>query len=286
MYKAKERGRNNFQFFREDMNASAERKLRTEHELRRALERHELELYYQPKVRISDQRIVGMECLLRWNHPERGLLLPVEFIEVAEETGIIIPIGNWVIGEACRATKHLVASYGAPLRIAINISPLQFRDPNLVQIIRRALRESELEASCLELEITETMLMDAVEAAAMTIDRLHELGVKLAIDDFGTGYSSLNYLKKFPIDTVKVDRSFVKDIPNDPDDMEITAAVIAMAHRLKMAVVAEGVETAEQLAFLSQHNCEYAQGFLFSQAQPLEAITRLLAPNVRLLHGR
>jgi EAL domain-containing protein (putative c-di-GMP-specific phosphodiesterase class I) len=148
------------------------------------------------------------------------------------------------------------------------------------------LRESELEASCLELEITETMLMDAVEAAAMTIDRLHELGVKLAIDDFGTGYSSLNYLKKFPIDTVKVDRSFVKDIPNDPDDMEITAAVIAMAHRLKMAVVAEGVETAEQLAFLSQHNCEYAQGFLFSQAQPLEAITRLLAPNVRLLHGR
>ena len=179
----------------------------------------------------------------------------------------------------------MVEQTGQEFEIAINISPRQFKDPNLVTNIRKALRETGLNPSTLEVEITETMLMGDIEAANQTVQRLHELGVKLAIDDFGTGYSSLNYLKKFPIDTVKVDRSFIMDIPTSSDDMAITSAVIAMAHRLNMQVVAEGVETPEQLEFLLKHHCEYAQGYLFSKAVPLENITRLLAPNVRLLRG-
>jgi len=263
----------------------AERKLRTENELRRAYDRGELVLYYQPKVLIRDQSIVGTESLLRWNHPERGLLSPIEFMDVAEETGLIGQIGNWIIEEACRAAKRMTEIHGDHLTTAINISPHQFRDPSLVQTIRRAIRLADLDPTAVEIEITETILMDDIGAAAITIERLHQLGVKIAIDDFGTGYSSLNYLKKFPIDTVKVDRSFVMDIPNNTDDMEITSAVIAMAHRLSMSVVAEGVETPEQLSFLMQNDCEYAQGYLFSKPQPLHAIEQLLVPNVRLLRG-
>ena len=285
MYRAKEHGRNNFQFYSEEMNTNAVKRLRTEYELRRALDRQEFELYYQPKVRLSDQRIVGMECLIRWHHPERGLLSPVEFIDIAEETGAIVDIGSWVIGEACRAGKSLCDQLGSELEIAINISPRQFKDPNLVSTIRRALRETGLNPSSLEIEITETMLMSEVEAANQTVRKLHQLGLKLAIDDFGTGYSSLNYLKKFPIDTVKVDRSFIMDIPQSADDMAITSAVIAMAHRLNMSVVAEGVETPEQLEFLQNNGCEFAQGYLFSKPLPIASIRPMLSPNIRLLHG-
>ena len=179
----------------------------------------------------------------------------------------------------------MVAQTGHEIEIAVNISPRQFKDSNLVNNIRRSLRETGLNPHVLEVEITETMLMGDIEAANQTVQRLHELGVKLAIDDFGTGYSSLNYLKKFPIDTVKVDRSFVMDIPKSSDDMAITSAVIAMAHRLNMAVVAEGVETREQLEFLQEHGCEYAQGYLFSKPMPLAKVKSMLAPNVRLLRG-
>ena len=285
MYRAKEQGRNNYQFYSEEMNTNAIARLQTEYELRRALERNEFVLFYQPKIRLVDQKIVGVECLLRWQHPERGLLLPGEFIDVAEETGTIVDMGNWVIRTACEAAKNLAKESGSPVDTALNISSRQFRDPNLVSTIRKALRQSGLDPKHLEVEITETMLMHDVEAASETVRQLHDLGVKLAIDDFGTGYSSLNYLKKFPIDTVKVDRSFVMDIPNSSDDMAITSAVIAMAHRLNMKVVAEGVETPEQLEFLLQQQCEYAQGFLFSKAVPLEQIKQLLAPNVRLLRS-
>jgi diguanylate cyclase (GGDEF)-like protein len=286
MYRAKEHGRNNYQYYSEEMNTNAVHRLRLEYEMRRALERQEFVLYYQPKIRLTDQQVTGVECLIRWQHPERGLLSPVEFIDVAEETGAIVDIGSWVIAEACRAGRAMVKQTGREFEIAINISPRQFKDPNLVNNIRKALRETGLNPSTLEVEITETMLMGDIEAANQTVQRLHELGVKLAIDDFGTGYSSLNYLKKFPIDTVKVDRSFIMDIPVSSDDMAITSAVIAMAHRLNMAVVAEGVETREQLEFLQEHGCEYAQGYLFSKPLPLSNVKSMLLPNVRLLRGR
>jgi len=285
MYRAKEHGRNNYQYYSEEMNTNAVHRLRTEYELRRALERNEFELYYQPKVRLSDQQVTGVECLVRWQHPERGLLSPVEFIDIAEETGVIVDLGTWVIEEACRAGRTIVEQTGREFEIAVNISPRQFKDPNLVANIRKCLRETGLNPNTLEVEITETMLMGDIEAANQTVQKLHELGVKLAIDDFGTGYSSLNYLKKFPIDTVKVDRSFIMDIPDSADDRAITSAVIAMAHRLNMAVVAEGVETRDQLEFLQSNGCEYAQGYLFSKPVPLANVRSMLAPNVRLLRG-
>jgi diguanylate cyclase (GGDEF)-like protein/PAS domain S-box-containing protein len=285
MYRAKEKGRNNCQFYSEELNTNAVKRLRTEYELRRALERSEFELHFQPVVRLADQSIVGVECLLRWNHPERGPVPPDEFIPIAEETGAIVEIGNWVVQEACAAGRLMAEQRGAPISIAVNISPRQFRDPELVSTIRRSLRLAHLDPACLELEITETMLMQDVEATSEIVERLHKLGIRLAIDDFGTGYSSLNYLKKFPISTVKVDRSFVTDIPESSDDMEITAAVIAMAHRLKMQVVAEGVETQAQLEFLAEQDCDFAQGYLFSRALPLKDIRPLLGANVRLLRG-
>jgi diguanylate cyclase (GGDEF)-like protein len=286
MYRAKEKGRNNYQFYSEELNTNAVRRLRTEYELRRALERSEFELHFQPVVRLTDQSIVGVECLLRWNHPERGPVPPDDFISIAEDTGAIVEIGNWVIEEACAAGRLMTEQRGAPVSIAVNISPRQFRDPELVSTIRHSLRRARLEPACLELEITETMLMGDVEAASEIVRRLHKLGIRLAIDDFGTGYSSLNYLKKFPISTVKVDRSFVADIPESSDDMEITAAVIAMAHRLKMQVVAEGVETQAQLDFLAEQDCDFAQGYLFSHALPLQDIRPMLGSNVRLLRGQ
>ena len=285
MYRAKDNGRNNFQFYSEEMNTDAVTRLRTEYELRRALENHEFELYYQPKVRLTDQKIVGVECLIRWQHPERGLLGPIEFINVAEETGAIVEIGTWIIEEACAAGRTLCEAAGWDVQIAINISPRQFRDPNLVATIRRSMRETGLNPHNLEIEITETMLMGDIEAANETVHRLHDLGVSLAIDDFGTGYSSLSYLKKFPIDTVKVDRSFIMDIPESSDDKAITSAVIAMAHRLNMEVVAEGVETKDQLDFLLREGCDFAQGYLFSKPRSLASVTPMFAPNVRLLRG-
>lgn len=283
MYRAKEHGRNNYQFYSEEMNTNAVRRLRTEYELRRALERSEFELFFQPKVRLEDRQLTGVECLIRWRHPERGLLAPDAFIDVAEENGAIIDIGRWVISQACEAAGRFSEASGREIEIAINISPRQFKDPNLVANIRRAMRESGMNPGMLEIEITETMLMGDIEAANQTVQKLHEIGVKLAIDDFGTGYSSLNYLKKFPINTVKVDRSFITDIPDSADDCAITAAVIAMAHQLNMEVVAEGVESKEQLTFLQEQGCEYAQGYLFSKPVPLSGIGALLAPKVRLL---
>jgi diguanylate cyclase (GGDEF)-like protein/PAS domain S-box-containing protein len=284
MYKAKERGRNNYQFYSEDLNTNAVKRLRTEYEIRQALERKEFELYYQPKISIADNEIVGVESLVRWNHPERGLLAPDEFIGIAEDTGSIIDLGSWIIEEACRASKILSQCQRRPIQVAINISPRQFRDPNLVTTVRRGLREAQMDPEHIELEITETMLMQDVEAAQATVVRLSELGVKIAIDDFGTGYSSLNYLKRFPINTVKVDRSFVMDIPGNTDDMAITRAVIAMAHQLKMEVVAEGVETKAQLQFLAEQRCEYAQGWLFSKARPLDEIVQLIQSNAGIIH--
>lgn len=283
MYRAKERGRNNYQYFSEEMNTKAQSRLKTENELREALRMQQFELFYQPKVRLSDNRIIGVEALIRWHHPERGLLSPDQFIGVAEETGVIVGIGSWVIEAACISARELSAQAGTPIQMGINISPRQFRDPDLLRTIRRCIRETGISAAQLELEITETMLMDDADAALFTIERLRELGVRLAIDDFGTGYSSLNYLKRFPIDTVKIDRSFVMEIPHNNEDMAITTAIIAMAHRLNLEVVAEGIETSEQLKFLADHDCEYGQGYLFSRPIPLLEIRKFLDPNVSLM---
>ena len=285
MYRAKERGRNNYQYYSEEMNTRAQTRLKTENELRQALEHSQFELFYQPKVRITDNKIVGVEALIRWHHPERGLLTPDQFIPVAEETGAIVGIGRWVIRQACLAAQALSAIPGFPVQAGVNISPRQFRDPNLIRTIRACIREAHITPGQLELEITETMLMEDAEAALFTIERLRELGVRIAIDDFGTGYSSLNYLKRFPIDTVKIDRSFVMEIPTSADDVAITTAVIAMAHRLNLEVCAEGIETLDQLAFLAGQQCEYGQGYLFSRPVPLPEISKLLDPSVALLRA-
>ena len=270
MYRAKERGRDNYQFFSEDMNTRAMDRLILENELRGALGGEEFELFYQPQVSVDEQKIAGMEALLRWRHPRRGLLATDNFIHVAEESGLIVPLGEWTIRKACEQIRILRNRTGSSVRIAVNISARQFSDPNLPDVIEQALRASALDPASLELEITETMLMHDIEEAIAMLERLHGIGVSLAVDDFGTGYSSLNYLKRLPIDRVKVDQSFVSDIPDSEDDVAITSAVIAMAHQLKLDVVAEGVETHAQLEFLAAANCELAQGFLFGEPLPFE----------------
>lgn len=282
MYRAKERGRDTYQFFSEDMNTRAMERLVIENQLRTALDEHQFALYYQPKVRIDNGEIVGVEALLRWNHPTRGLLAPDAFIQVAEESGLIVTLGEWSLHEACRQVRGLHELVAEPMHVAVNLSARQFADPGLVDLVGAALASAGLDAKWLELEITETMLMEDIEEAILTLDALRQLGVSLSIDDFGTGYSSLNYLKRLPIDYVKVDRSFVSDIPQNADDMAITAAVVAMAHRLDLRVVAEGVETPAQLEFLKEHRCEYGQGYLFGPPLPFERIGELMTPGTPL----
>jgi diguanylate cyclase (GGDEF)-like protein/PAS domain S-box-containing protein len=268
LHKAKANGKHQVQVFTEALNAEASYKLFVENNLRRALTQNELEVFYQPKLCLRSGRLLGMEALLRWNHPEKGMIRPDQFISVAEETGLIIPIGKWVAREACRMSKQLTAAGLGNLQVAINLSPKQFSDPDLVTSIASILKEEQLHSSLLELELTEGLLLEATEDTHLQLDQLKRLGLTLAMDDFGTGYSSLSYLKKFPIDIIKIDRSFIHEIPDNQDDMEITSAVIAMAHNLKLKVVAEGVETAEQLAFLRRHRCDVGQGYLFDRPIP------------------
>ena len=268
LHKAKANGKHQVQVFTEALNAEASYKLFVENNLRRALTQNELDVFYQPKLCLRSGRLLGMEALLRWNHPERGMIRPDQFISVAEETGLIIPIGKWIARQACRMSKALTAAGMGNLQVAINLSPKQFSDPDLVASIANILKEEALPASLLELELTEGLLLEATEDTHLQLDQLKRLGLTLAMDDFGTGYSSLSYLKKFPIDIIKIDRSFIHEIPDNQDDMEITSAVIAMAHNLKLKVVAEGIETAEQLAFLRRHRCDVGQGYLFDRPIP------------------
>ena len=265
LHKAKANGKNQLQVFNQALNAEANYKLFVENNLRRALEQSELEVYYQPKLCLKTGRLLGLEALLRWHHPEKGMIRPDQFISVAEETGLIIPIGKWVVRQACRMSKQLNQAGLGNLQVAINLSPKQFSDIDLVGSIAAILHEEQLDPGLLELELTEGLLLEATDDTRHQLSRLKSLGLTLAMDDFGTGYSSLSYLKKFPIDVIKIDRSFIMDIPEDQDDMEITSAVIAMAHNLKLKVVAEGIETAAQLAFLRRHNCDIGQGYLFDQ---------------------
>ena len=276
LHKAKANGKHQVQVFTEVLNAEASYKLFVENNLRRALSQNELEVFYQPKLCLRTGRLLGLEALLRWNHPERGMIRPDQFISVAEETGLIIPIGKWVVRQSCRMSLQLRESGLGDLQVAINLSPKQFSDPELVASIASIIKEEGLPPHLLELELTEGLLLEATEDTHRQLDELKQLGLTLAMDDFGTGYSSLSYLKKFPIDIIKIDRSFINEIPDNQDDMEITSAVVAMAHNLKLKVVAEGIETPAQLAFLRRHRCDVGQGYLFDKPIPgRELVERL-----------
>jgi diguanylate cyclase (GGDEF)-like protein len=276
MYHAKGEGRNNFQFYTASMNASALERMVLENSLRKALDLGEFVVYYQPQLSLSSGRMVGVEALIRWVNPTRGMVSPAEFIPLAEETGLIVPIGEWVLAAASEQNRIWQQAGFEPLRVAVNLSSHQFKQKNLVDTVARISEFSGLEPQYLELELTESVIMQDADATTRTLHRLKEMGLRLAIDDFGTGYSSLSYLKRFPIDVVKIDRSFIRDITVDPDDAAITKAIIAMAHSMNLKVIAEGVETAEQLAFLREQGCDEIQGFLFSPAVPAEKITELL----------
>jgi diguanylate cyclase (GGDEF)-like protein/PAS domain S-box-containing protein len=278
MYRAKELGRNNFQFFSEDMNRTILEHLTWEKEIQDALHLGQFSIAFQPKIRLNDLTVTGMEALLRWVHPEKGSIGPDRFIPVAEETGQIIDIGHWVLQQSCREISHLMSRgiMDRSCRVAVNLSARQFTDPNLISVIRNVLTDNALAPECLELEITESTLMFDVENAIRIMHELRAIGISFAIDDFGTGYSSLSYLKRFPVEVLKVDRTFVMDIPQDENDMAITAAVIAMAHKLGITVVAEGVETRDQLEFLRRNHCDQCQGYLFSRPLPMHQLEHFL----------
>ena len=265
MYHAKERGRNNFQFFKADMNQRAVERQSIEGGLRRALEREEFLLHYQPKIALETGEISGVEALLRWQQSDKGLIAPARFIPVAEDCGLILPIGRWVLREACSQAREWLGA-GLPIvPIAVNVSAAEFRDQGFVQCVRTVLSQTGLEGRYLQLELTERVLMEDVESTALVLDELKRMGVTLAVDDFGTGYSSLSYLRQFPIDILKIDMSFIQQITGNPDDSTMVAAIVSMGKSLKHVVVAEGVETLQQNTYLQSVGCAEGQGFFFSQ---------------------
>ncbi len=275
MYRAKEQGRNSIQYYTAEINSRILQRLMLENSLRSALERNEFTLHYQPQVSLLTGQVIGMEALLRWQHAELGMISPAHFIPLAEDTGLIIPIGAWVLHTACKQTKAWHDAGLPPVRVAVNISGRQFRE-NIPQLVKKALSETGLPPEFLELEITESVAMQHAESTEQTLDALRDMGVRLSIDDFGTGYSSLSYLKRFPINKLKLDQSFVRDIISDPDDAAISIAIIALAHGMKLDVIAEGVETESQLDFLHAHGCDAIQGFYFSRPVALEQMAQLL----------
>jgi diguanylate cyclase (GGDEF)-like protein len=276
MYHAKENGRDNRQFFKRDMNLRALKRRSLENGLRYALEREELTLHYQPNIDLETGNIVAVEALVRWQHPDLGLVSPADFIPVAEEGGLMVPIGQWVLGQACHQAQAWQDIGLAPIRIAVNTSAAELRAKDFCKGIGAILDETGLNPRFLELELTETFLMQDSTATWAVLQDLKQLGLNLALDDFGTGYSSLNHLKRFPIDTLKIDRSFIRAITSNPDDASIVCAVIGLGRNLHMRVVAEGIETQEQLAFLQDRECPLGQGHYFSQPLPGRECTQLL----------
>ena len=276
MYRAKDQGRNNYQFYSAQMNKHTFERLAMESSLRRAVERNEFQLHYQPKLDLRTGAIAGVEALVRWQHPDWGMVSPAQFIPLAEETGLIVQIGEWVLRAACEQNKRWRDQGIPPLRVAVNLSARQFAQKTLLSDIAKTIAQSGLTPDCIELEITESLVMTNPEHATETLHKLKTMGISLSIDDFGTGYSSLAYLKRFPIDCIKIDRSFIKDIPAEADDMAITKGVIALGHSLRLKVVAEGVETKEQQDFLRSNDCDEMQGYLFSKPLPAEEVTALL----------
>ena len=282
MYHAKEGGRNNYKFFEQDMNDLAIERQSIEVSLRRALERQEFVLHYQPKINLNSGAIVGVEALIRWHHPEQGLLLPGQFVPIAEESGLILPIGRWVLREACYQAQAWQQAGLSAITVAVNTSAIEFRAKDFFEHTRSILEESGLAPHYLELELTESVLMRDTKVTDTVLHALAELGVKLAIDDFGTGYSSLSYLKQFPIDTLKIDQSFINQMEHSPDDSTIVSAVINMGKSLNQRVIAEGVETPEQYALLCAQQCDEGQGYYFGHPVPAEVLAVLLQTGVTL----
>jgi diguanylate cyclase (GGDEF)-like protein len=279
MYDAKQRGHDNYQFFRPDMSLQAVERQSLEGQLRYAMERQELLLYNQPKVNLATRAITSVEALIRWQHPERGLLLPAQFLTIAEDSGMIVSIGKWVLREACRQTREWLDAGLVAVPVAVNISSLEFRNEEFADGVRAALQSTSLNSKYLELELTETVLMRHAASTGRALGQLKALGVRLAIDDFGTGYSSLSYLTRFPIDALKLDQSFVHDIVPGSDeatDAIIVSAVISMGKSLKHTIIAEGVETLEQVEFLQAHGCDEAQGYYFSRPVVAQQFAKLL----------
>ncbi|MCS0584592.1 EAL domain-containing protein [Massilia pinisoli] len=276
MYHAKNCGKNNAKLYSSSLTMQIMSHVKLEVGLRRALQNNELYLLYQPQLDVRSSEIVGVEALVRWRHAERGIVSPNEFIPLAEETGLIVPIGEWVLRTACTQARHWQKLTRRPVRMAVNLSAKQFKDENLSQIVVSALHDTGLDPRLLELELTEGTLMDDAKATLATLEQLRGIGVYLSIDDFGTGYSSMNYLKRFDVRALKIDRSFISGLPQDSENAAITRAIIAMAHGLKMIVVAEGVETGEQLDLLEEYGCDLVQGFYLGRPAPAEAVTAML----------
>ena len=276
MYEAKQRGRNNYQFFKESLNKSSSSRLSLENDLRKALENNELCLWYQPKIQVASGKIIGVEALLRWQHPEKGIVGPAEFIPVAEDSGLIRPITEWVLRTACIQNKEWQTAGYDRIRMAVNLSGQNFNEQKIEHMVEKALVASDLEPEFLELELTESILMESENATLCVLEQFNNQGINIAIDDFGTGYSSLSYLKNFPIQTLKIDRSFIKDLTSNHNDTAIVRAIVAMAHSLDLEVIAEGVETVEQLNFLTALGCDDVQGFLYSRPVPAEQFVELL----------
>jgi diguanylate cyclase (GGDEF)-like protein/PAS domain S-box-containing protein len=277
MYRAKDMGRNNYQFYSNEMSARAFERLTLENSLRHALKREEFFLLYQPQVSVKDQKIIGVEALLRWQHPDLGVVSPTEFVPLLEETGLIVDVGDWVLRTACEQARQWHNAGFDFLKVSVNLSVRQFNNPDFNKSFHEILQQYQISPETLELELTESMLMRNASRTISTLNSLNQLGVRFAVDDFGTGYSSLNYLRRFPISTLKIDRSFIRDVVSDQDDAAITSAIIVMAQRLNLNVIAEGVETEAQLELLRTLNCDQVQGYLFSTPVPACSIEKLLS---------
>ncbi|MCC5636642.1 bifunctional diguanylate cyclase/phosphodiesterase [Nostoc sp. CHAB 5844] len=283
LYQAKQQGRSQHRFYSPEINAQLQERLALENELRGALERGEMVVYYQPLIDLHSRQITAVEALVRWQHPTRGLVSPAKFIPIAEDNGLIVSIGEWVLRTACAQNRAWQLAGIEPIRMSVNLSARQFEEPNLVGVVKQVLQETELPASYLELEVTESFLMGDIQRSVKTLKQLRELGVWIALDDFGTGYSSLNYLNRFPVNMLKIDRSFVQDVTSNPDSAAVTDAIIALAKSLQLKITAEGIETQEQLEYLQNRGCQEGQGYYFGIPAPAERITELLQQNSQQL---
>ncbi|MBE9206591.1 bifunctional diguanylate cyclase/phosphodiesterase [Nostoc sp. LEGE 06077] len=283
LYQAKQQGRSQYRFYSPEINARLQERLTIENELRGALERGEMVVYYQPLIDLQTRQITALEALVRWQHPTRGLVSPAQFIPIAEDNGLIISIGEWVLRTACAQNRAWQLAGIEPIRMSVNLSARQFEKPNLVEVVKQVLQETDLAASYLELEVTESFLMGDIQHSVKTLKQLRELGLWIALDDFGTGYSSLNYLNRFPVNMLKIDRSFVQNVTSNSDSAAVTDAIIALAKSLQLKITAEGVETQEQLEYLQQRGCQEGQGFYFGIPAPADKITDLLKHNSRQL---
>jgi len=278
LYRAKDEKRGTFRFFEPTMNENLQLRRQLEQDLRQAVDRNEFELYYQPLVSCTTGKVEGYEALLRWNHPRRGLIMPMEFIPLAEETGLIVKISQWVLDAACRAA----AAWDQPYRVAINISPVQFRQSDLPLIVAATLARTGLAADRLEIEITEGVLMEDTARAIEILSALRRQGVSIALDDFGTGYSSLSYLRSFTFDKLKIDKSFIHGLGHSEEATMIVRTIIGLAHNLGLSIVAEGVETSVQLAMIRDHMCDQVQGYLLGRPMPMDSSTELTAARAKL----